>query len=275
MFRFASKTHAGYRDGENQDAVGCDPKHALWFIADGLGGQAAGSVASDVVKATLLELIDTAPLDQAILCAHGAILRNVEEEPAHAGMGSTVVAAKLIGAQCTIMWVGDSRAYLWRQGQLSALTRDHTLVEELRESQGLTDEQVRSYPDRGKLTLALGLKVDPVARMQSRLRAGDQVLLCSDGLTDELTDEAISGLLRSHPVTEEACDALIAAALEHGGKDNMSVVLVAYNGRGKGEPMTPLTPRTIMVLSILIGVAAAIVVAWVSWLLFARHQRGV
>ena len=106
MFRFAARTDVGKRGGENQDAIGADPDHGTWFVADGMGGHAAGSVASGVVKSTLLELAGTMPLDHAILRAHEAVVANAAAEPDHTGMGSTVVAAQLTGSKCTIAWVG-------------------------------------------------------------------------------------------------------------------------------------------------------------------------
>jgi hypothetical protein len=187
------------------------------------------------------------------------------------GMGSTVVAAQLSGSSCTIAWVGDSRAYLWRRDRLQAVSRDHSLVEGLREQQGLSDTEVREHPNRHMVTQTLGLGNPVPSRKDVRLRAGDWILLCSDGLNDELTDTAIAEVLRANPTLEGAGDALIAAALEHGGNDNVSVVLVAYDGRGKGEPATPLQARTIVLLSVVAGVTVALAVAALWWLLYGKH----
>jgi protein phosphatase len=271
MIRFATRTDTGKRDGDNQDAIGADPDHATWFIADGMGGHAAGSVASGIVKSTLLELAGAVPLDHAILRAHEAVAANAAIQPEHTGMGSTVVAIHLTGSNCTVAWVGDSRAYLWRRGKLQAVSRDHSLIEGLREQQGLSETQVREHPNRHMVTQTLGLGNPVPSRCDVRLRAGDCILLCSDGLNDELTDTAIADVLRSNPTPEGAADALIAAALEHGGNDNVSVVLVAYDGRGKGEPATPLEARTIVLLSVAAGVTVALAVAALWWLLYGKH----
>jgi protein phosphatase len=271
MIRFAARTDVGKRDGENQDAIGADPDHGIWFVADGMGGHAAGSVASGVVKSTLLALAGAMPLDHAILRAHEAVVADAAAEPEHTGMGSTVVAVQVVGASCTIAWVGDSRAYLWRRNRLQAVSRDHSLVEGLRSELGLSESQIREHPNRHMVTQTLGLGSPVPSRCNVRLRAGDCILLCSDGLNDELADAAIADVLRAHPTPEEAGDALIAAALEHGGNDNVSVVLIAYDGRGKGEPATPLQARTVVVLSVVAGVAVALAVATLWWLLYGRH----
>jgi len=271
MIRFAALTDPGKRDGENQDAIGADPDHGSWFIADGMGGHAAGSVASGVVKRTLLELAGAVPLEQAILLAHEAVAADAAAHLEHSGMGSTVVAAQLSGSNCTVAWVGDSRAYLWRRSRLQALSRDHSLVEGLRELQGLSDTQVREHPNRHMLTQTLGLGSPVPGRADVRLRTGDRILLCSDGLNDELTDAAIAAVLRAHPAPEAAADALIAAALEHGGNDNVSVVLVAYDGRGNGEPATALHPRTVVLLSVIAGITVALLTAALWWLLYGKR----
>jgi serine/threonine protein phosphatase PrpC len=271
MFRFAARTDVGKRGGENQDAIGADPDHGMWFVADGMGGHAAGSVASAVVKSTLLEHAGAMALDLAILRAHEAVVANAAAEPNHTGMGSTVVAAQLTGSKCTIAWVGDSRAYLWHRGRLRAISRDHSLIEGLREQQGLSETQVREHPNRHMVTQTLGLGSPVPSHCELRLRARDSVLLCSDGLNDELTDAAIADVLRAHPTPEAAADALIAAALEHGGNDNVSVVLITYDGRGKGESATPLQARTVIVLSLVAGVTVALALAALWWALYGRH----
>jgi PPM family protein phosphatase len=271
MLRFAARTDPGKRGGENQDATGADAEHATFFIADGMGGHAAGSVASDIVKSTLLELAGAVPLEHAILRAHEAVAANAALQSEHAGMGSTVIAIQLTGSNCTVAWVGDSRAYLWRRDTLQAISRDHSLVEGLREAQGLSEAEVRDHPQRHMVTQTLGLGNPVPSRCDIRLRAGDFILLCSDGLNDELTDAAIADVLRTHTTPDAAADALIAAALEHGGNDNVSAVLVAYDGRGKGEAATPLQPGTVVLLSVIAGAGVALAVAVLWWLLYGKH----
>jgi PPM family protein phosphatase len=267
MVAFAARTHPGRRAGENEDSIGCDPEHSLWFVADGMGGHAAGAVASHVVKDTLLELAGTTRLDDAVLRAHEAVAADAARVAAHAGMGSTLVAAQLRAGRVTIVWVGDSRGYLWRRNHLRQLTRDHSLMEELRMRETLSEAELRQHPNRHMVTRTLGLGSPVPSRYDARLRAGDWILLCSDGLNDELTDEAMAGILRTSRTPDEAADALIAAALDHGGNDNVSVVIVAYDEAGKGLRSVELSARTVILLSIAVGAAAAVAVA-AAWVLF-------
>jgi serine/threonine protein phosphatase PrpC len=271
MIRFATRTDPGKRDGENQDAIGADPVHGTFFVADGMGGHAAGSVASDIVKSTLLELAGAVPLEHAILRAHEAVAANAALQSEHAGMGSTVVAVQITGSICTVAWVGDSRAYLWRHDKLQAVSRDHSLVEGLRALQGLSEAEIRDHPQRHMVTQTIGLGNPVPSRCQVRLRAGDVILLCSDGLNDELDDAAIADLLRANTTPDSAADALIVAALDHGGNDNVSLVLVAYDGRGKGEPAAPLEASTVVLLAVGAGVIVALAVAVLWWLLYGKH----
>jgi serine/threonine protein phosphatase PrpC len=265
MVAFAARTHPGRRAGENEDSIGCDPEHSLWFVADGMGGHAAGAVASHVVRDTLLKLAGTTRLDDAVLRAHEAVAADAAQVPAHTGMGSTVVAAELRAGHFTIVWVGDSRAYLWRGDRLRQVTRDHSLMEELRLRETLSEAELRQHPNRHMVTRTLGLGSPVPSRYDARLRAGDWILLCSDGLNDELTDEAIAAILRTSRTPDEAGDALIAAALDHGGNDNVSVVIVASD-KGALRPFE-LSARTVMLLSIAIGAAAAVAVA-AAWAFF-------
>jgi serine/threonine protein phosphatase PrpC len=267
MVSFAARTHPGRRAGDNEDSIGSDPERSLWFVADGMGGHAAGAVASQVVKDTLLKLAGTMPLDDAVLRAHEAVAADAARVAAHAGMGSTLVAAQLSGGRATIVWVGDSRAYLWRRNRLRQLTRDHSLMEELRTRGGLSEAELRQHPNRHMVTRTLGLGSPVPSRYDASLRTGDWILLCSDGLNDELTDEAMANILRTSRTPDEAGDALIAAALDHGGNDNVSAVIVAYDEAVKGRRSIELSARTVIILSVVVGVAAALAVAAV-WALF-------
>ena len=146
-------------------------------------------------------------------------------------MASTVVSAEIHGRTCRIVWVGDSRAYLFREGTLRQITRDHSLIERLREQQDLTPAQIRADPDRHRVTQALGLESPKPSVAAVSLQPGDRVLLCSDGLTEELDDAAILRILDANPSPETAVPALITGALEHGGHDNVSAIVVSYDGR--------------------------------------------
>jgi len=145
-------------------------------------------------------------------------------------MGTTVVAARVQGNRFEVAWVGDSRAYLWRDGQLAQLSQDHSYVQELIAQGALTSEQARSHPHRNVVTQALGV-TDPnqlnVETLTGELRPGMQLLLCSDGLTEEVDDRDIAAALRQEDCSaQETVDTLIAAALDGGGSDNVTAILV-------------------------------------------------
>ncbi|HKT72649.1 MAG TPA: protein phosphatase 2C domain-containing protein [Steroidobacteraceae bacterium] len=269
--QYVSRTHPGYREGENEDEVACDPDHGLCFVADGMGGHAAGAVASNVVKRTLLSLAGQVPLDTAVLKAHEAVLADAASEPRHTGMGSTVVAAQLKGSKSTIVWVGDSRAYLWHRDTLRGVTRDHSFIEGLRAQHLLTEAELREHPQRHLVTQSLGIGSPIPSRIETRLHWGDWLLLCSDGLTDELDDDAIADVLRAHPKPEEAGDALIAAALERGGHDNVSVAIIAYGPPAIRKSLSALSERTLVVLAILTGIVGALAIEAV-WSLLYRSR---
>jgi len=145
-------------------------------------------------------------------------------------MGTTVVAARVLGNRFEVAWVGDSRAYLWRDGKLAQLSQDHSYVQELIAQGSLTAEQARAHPHRNVVTQALGV-TDPahlnVATMTGELRPGMQLLLCSDGLTEEVDDTGLADTLAQHDCSAQECvDMLVAAALDGGGSDNITAILV-------------------------------------------------
>jgi protein phosphatase len=126
--------------------------------------------------------------------------------------------------------VGDSRAYLWRRNTLSRLTRDHSFVELLRERDDMSETQLRNHPNRNVVTQTLGLGDPNPSAVEIALRQDDRILLCSDGLNDELTDDEIAQVMRSHDAVADAARVLVKEALDHGGRDNVSVIVLAYHG---------------------------------------------
>jgi protein phosphatase len=213
----------------NQDVVGWDEAHSLWFVADGMGGHASGDVASRVVKDALLTA-GALPLGQALQRAHAAVVTAAAANPAYGNMGSTVIAIRIGQGKAEVAWVGDSRAYLWDGRSLTGITRDHSFLELLREQELITDAQLRHHPQRNLVTQTLGIGTPEPSVRTVPLHQHDWLLLCSDGLTDELEDVEIASILRRHTDPDTAADALIASTLAHGGKDNVSVVIVEYDG---------------------------------------------
>jgi serine/threonine protein phosphatase PrpC len=211
----------------------------VFAVADGLGGHQGGEVASAMAVEPLAALDGHAFADareaaealaEAIREANLAILRRARSDPELWGMGTTVTAAAVAGDRVLqLAHVGDSRAYLLRAGApLRQLTTDHTVVQEAVARGLLTRQQAAVHPQRGVVTRAVGL--DPQVPVDLpeplELEPGDQVLLCSDGLTEVVDDEPIAAVLASQADGDDACSALIAAANQGGGPDNVTVVLL-------------------------------------------------
>lgn len=266
MIQFAARTHPGRRPGDNEDSIGWDTERQLFFVADGMGGHAAGGVASNIVKKTLLEPDAPEALSELALAAHAAVAREAEANPEYHGMGSTLVCAHVSGDECSLVWVGDSRAYLWREGTLRRLTKDHSFAEILRSEQGMSDTEVRVHPARHVVTQTLGLGTPEPSVVETRLHKGDWIVLCSDGLTDELTDPAIIDVLAASETVEQAADALVDGALNHGGRDNTSVVVLGYE-EPRGQGRAAVRKSSGILLSIMSGVGVAVIAA-LCWYLF-------
>ena len=231
---FAGSDVGRMRSG-NEDSYFCG--QTVFAVADGLGGHQGGEVASAAAVEPLARLDGrefTDPgeaaeaLANAIREANEAILDRAAGDPALYGMGTTLTAAAVAGRHLQLAHVGDSRAYLLREGTLDQLTTDHTVVSELVRRGRLTPEQAAIHPERSILTRAVGL--DPRVPVDLpdplELRAGDQLLLCSDGLTETVDDDQIAELLSAAPDGHAACRSLIDAANDAGGPDNITVVLV-------------------------------------------------
>jgi PPM family protein phosphatase len=207
-------------------------------VADGLGGHQAGEVASAIAIEPLAELDGQAfptpeeareALVGAIRKANQAVIAKAVSDSAFWGMGTTMTAAAVAGDRwLQLAHVGDSRAYLLRGGRLRQLTTDHTVVGELVREGRLTADEAAHHPERSVLTRAVGLdpqlEVDALPPLE--LSVGDQVLLCSDGLTDPLAEGRITEILLAEGDGQAACQALIAAANAAGGPDNVTVVLL-------------------------------------------------
>lgn len=240
--------------------MGWDEARGLWFVADGMGGHASGEVASRIVKETLLASTEGS-LESALRAAHKAVVAAAALNPAHDNMGSTVVAARIRERQAEFVWAGDSRAYLWRKKALRQVTRDHSFLELLRDQENLSDEQLRGHPNKNLVTQTLGIGTPDPSVVTLALRRGDWILLCSDGLNDELDDREIAVVLAAQGAPDAAADALVAAALAKGGRDNVSVVIVEYDGPDGVSFAASMRDDLRQWLPILAGMVAALVAA--------------
>ena len=219
-----------------------------FLVADGIGGRAAGEVASRTAIGELVALALRTPdwimtLDESRV---GEVLERMKQrferlsealadraraEPGLAGMGTTMTLVLSLGLDAIVVHIGDSRAYLRRGATLHRLTKDQTIAQSLADSGAISAEELKHHPLRHVLTGAISTKEkkSPIELHHARLEDGDQVLLCSDGLTDMLSDEAIAGVLGRSGSSEEVCGALVDGALEAGGEDNVTVVLAKFH----------------------------------------------
>lgn len=235
--RFTGLTDPGLLRTVNQDDFFIDPEGRFFVVADGMGGHAGGQEASqlatDAIQAYLEQHWDSPEpsekiLEQALYEANKAILQDQQTHPERADMGTTVVVVIFRKDQPWFAHVGDSRLYRLRNSKLEQITEDHTWVARAMSAGDLTPEEARSHPWRHVLSQCLGRKdLQEVDVQPLDVQAGDSLLLCTDGLTEELSDNLISSALVKHlPNKEEAVANLIEGAKEKGGKDNITVVIV-------------------------------------------------
>jgi len=241
-------TDVGRKRKHNEDAYLVDAERGLFVVADGMGGHAAGEVASRITVESMQEFIAASDdqtdsswpfgygnrtasggnrLSAAVEKANEKVMRAVASRPELKGMGTTVVAALVESQRATLVHVGDSRAYLFRDGELRRLTDDHSWVQEQVNAGILSEDEAKSHPLKNVVTRALGgsphVSVDLI---EVPLHPGDRFLLCSDGLTGMVTDEEIHGFFDAEPVPETAVRRLVELANERGGVDNITAIVI-------------------------------------------------
>ncbi|WHI53034.1 protein phosphatase 2C domain-containing protein [Microbulbifer sp. MLAF003] len=229
--RSAGSTHPGYRREQNEDAYWADEQKGIWVVADGLGGHHAGELASKTVVEEIAQSASTdRHYERALQKAHALLLG---DEHSTANMGSTAVVLAEEGDYFHIYWVGDSRAYLWtpneQNGEFSQLTSDHSYVQMLMDSGAINSEEAANHPNRHVITRCIGGSTNPkleVDRVSYRWAAGQKLLLCSDGLSSEVANEKITRIIAENTDNQRIVDLLISAALDAGGKDNITVQII-------------------------------------------------
>lgn len=228
MLQHASVTHPGLRRARNEDNFVVDEETGLYLVADGMGGHEHGDRASRIAVDSIKEAIESGgDLIGAIEWAN----QRIREQPGTGGptsMGTTVCAARFQGHHYELAWVGDSRAYRF-DGHLEPITSDHTFVQAMVNRGELNDAAARRHPSRSLLLQALGVSSDEelrVSTVRGELPAGSFMLLCTDGLTEELADEEIEKILQREPDPEAAVRSLLEAALDRGGHDNITHILI-------------------------------------------------
>ena len=262
-------TDVGRKRRHNEDAYLLDAERGLFVVADGMGGHAAGEVASRITVESIQEYIAATEeehesswpfgfnsrvsvegnrLTTAVEKANEKVMRAVQNRPELKGMGTTVVAALFDADRATLVHVGDSRAYLFRDGELRRLTDDHSWVQEQVNAGILSEDEAKSHPLKNVVTRALGgaahVSVDLI---EVPVRPGDRFLLCSDGLTGMVPDEDLFTHFRSDGVIEKTVRQLIDTANDRGGVDNITAIIVEVvavaagkdAGRAAGDSLRP------------------------------------
>ncbi len=234
---FTGLTDPGLLRNVNQDDYYIDPDGRFFVVADGMGGHAGGQEASQLATEAIQAYLEkhwqsvTIPSDEllagALWEANQAILQDEETHPERSDMGTTAVVVMLRDDQHWLAHVGDSRLYRVRNSTLEQITEDHTWVARAMKAGDITPEQARLHPWRHVLSQCLGRKdLQSVDVQPLDIQPGDRLLLCSDGLTEELSDDLISSYLNPGLSNEEAALKLVEAAKEKGGRDNITVVIV-------------------------------------------------
>jgi len=255
--QFAASTDAGKVRGHNEDAIQLDEAQGIAVLADGMGGYNAGEIASGIAvtafTASLTQRLEQAQgarralgsrmlermLSASVEAANEAILAAAASQPEFSGMGTTLVAALFHAGRIVVAHLGDSRAYRFRQGVLTQLTRDHSQLQEQIDAGLVSPEWARFAPNKNLITRALGVvsKVNVETGVHA-IEEGDVYLLCSDGLSDMLSAGQIADLLAQEADLDASCAALVDAANDNGGRDNISVILARVGVIDIPEPLT-------------------------------------
>lgn len=242
--RFGAVSITGNFRENNEDRYRIDPQGRYFIVADGMGGQCAGEKASELATELvprrleqLLNFVDDPPekvpaaIDDAVGKANDEIMALGELDPAFHSMGTTIALAVADGDSLYVAGIGDSRVYRLHGGQLEQLTKDHSLSEALREAGTISKEEAATHRYKHVLVRYLGAKEGGLGANARRIHPapGDRFLLCSDGVTDGLADESLVELLQTHADPQEAADAIVAAALDGGSRDNITCVVIAVD----------------------------------------------
>ena len=263
---FGSRTDIGCLRDHNEDSLVVTPP--LFAVADGMGGHAAGEVASEIAVRVLSELAPEHPdgeaLGRAIEEANRAVIQAAREGRGRQGMGTTMTAAMLEGERLVIAKVGDSRAYLLHQGKLQQLTRDHSLMADMIEAGQLTPEEARTHPQRSVITRALGSDAHLHPDIyEINVETGDRLLICSDGLSGMIFDDQIENTLRRVQDPQRCASQLVNEAIAAGGHDNVTVIVADVTGYAEVR-RKKLARKTKLSIALVLVLFAAII-AGAAW----------
>lgn len=224
-------SHIGNTRPHNEDSYTLDVELGLAVLADGMGGYEGGEIASRiVVECVEREVRQGTCMAESLVKAHKAVLAAAQNGDGRPGMGSTALALHVEDGYFEVVWVGDSRAYFWSGQTLVQLTTDHSLVQEMVELGEITSEEARHHPKRNYITQAIGMSELhnlKVGQVKGRVSQDQQILLCSDGLSGDVTTTEITEILAQELKEQQKVDLLIQRALDNGGSDNITTMLVS------------------------------------------------
>lgn len=228
---FGHDSHAGNIREHNEDRYVVDSENGFCVLADGMGGHEGGEVASQIVVDSVCAALRAGRrLAEALIMAHEQVVEAAKNGRGRKGMGSTVIAMKIDDDEFEIVWVGDSRGYLWDGSRLIQITKDHSLVQAMVDEGTITAEEAIVHPQRNLVTQAIGLpqlqKME-VGRIQGSMKPDYMFLLCSDGLSEEVSSTEIREVLELDLNEQQKTELLIKRALENGGSDNVTVILLS------------------------------------------------
>ena len=258
---WGSRSDVGLVRGHNEDSFFL--RAPLFVVSDGMGGHAAGEVASSIAVETIGErapaTADDVLLGAAVEAANQAVIKGAEDGIGKPGMGCTATAVLIEKNKLAVAHVGDSRAYVLHHGTLVRVTHDHSYVEELVDSGQITADEARTHPSRSIITRALGSDPDMYAdHFSLEVNTGDRIILCSDGLSSMIPDSEIESVAVSSATPQQAADNLVSAALTAGGADNVTVIVVDVTNDGVADEVRRrFFRRTATITGVVAGVLLA------------------
>lgn len=242
----SASTNDGNERTHNEDTFLCAPEIGLWLVADGMGGHDSGEVASEIARNYVQDAVKLGmSLRVAINNAHHEILNASKKGIGSEGMGTTIVALQFKDEEYELAWVGDSRAYLWdgQNGNIEQISHDHSYVQSMVDRGLLSESEARDHPQSNVITQALGYTdLDDVAvdRIQAPFYKNQKILLCSDGLSNDVTADQMSQIIAQGPDEKTIVDNLINLSLEQGGSDNVTAVVIS------APENAPLKPESVV-----------------------------
>ena len=237
------RTHVGLHRAANEDSILLMPGVGLFAVADGMGGHRGGRVASHMVTGELIRIatelahsLDGEELAAALAEINRKVHQTGQESAELFNMGSTCVAISVMGGRVHLAYLGDSRAYLIRTGEIQQLTSDHRVIQPMLDRGEITEDEARTHPMRNVLTRSVGVEADvEVSRAEVPIENGDRIVLCSDGLSDLVPPKTLLEKVLGHADLEELATELVDSANAAGGHDNISVVVVQIGDEQAGD----------------------------------------